>query len=78
LYAGWGAGATFMISLFMSGLILLLPVAVAIIFGIYLWWLGLIARCCLLLICVTGAIEVNSIVSPSMGIKEKYEQLQTK
>jgi hypothetical protein len=78
LCAGWGAGATFMISLLMSGLILLLPVAVAIIFGIYLWWLGLIARCCLLLICVTGAIEVNSIVSPSMGIKEKYEQLQTK
>jgi hypothetical protein len=62
----------------MSGLILLLPVAVAIIFGIYLWWLGLIARCCLLLICVTGAMEVNSIVNPSMGIKEKYEQLQTK
>lgn len=60
-----------MISLLMSAFILALP----IVFSICLWYLGLVARCCLLLMCVTGAVEVESVINPDKGIKEKYEQL---
>lgn len=60
-----------MVTLCMSALILLLPIALSV----YLWYSGIIARCCLLLICITGAVEANSVINPDMGIKEKYEQL---
>lgn len=60
-----------MISLLMSAFILGLP----IVLSICLWYLGLVARCCLLLMCITGAVEVESVINPDKGIREKYEQL---